>query len=59
MANENDVLIIENGTVKKCKNFASNAVIPQGVTKISKLAFYDCRLLVSVVIPEGVTEIDG
>ena len=32
-------------------------VIPEGVTKIGKLAFYECTSLTSVVIPEGVTEI--
>ena len=32
-------------------------IIPEGVTEIGALAFYDCDSLKSIVIPEGVTEI--
>ena len=33
-----------------------NLVIPEGTTKISKYAFYECNTLTSVTIPAGVTD---
>ena len=36
----------------------SNSVIPQGVKRIGKSAFYGCRNLKNVTIPEGVTAIE-
>ncbi len=36
----------------------TDLVIPEGVTKIKKYAFYNCRSLTSVKIPDGVTVIE-
>ncbi len=50
---------VENCVVVRCldKN-AKSVVIPEGVTKIGRIAFIHCESLASVMIPDGVTEID-
>lgn len=59
MANENNVLKIENDVVVECLDKkVTNVVIPEGVKEIGYLAFFKCELLESVVIPESVTAIE-
>ncbi|MFN7685555.1 MAG: leucine-rich repeat domain-containing protein [Oligoflexia bacterium] len=56
-----DCFKIQNGVLTQYENSArcpKDVVIPEGVTKIGKLAFNGCGLT-SVVIPVGVTEIEG
>lgn len=48
---------IQNGVLKKCYSLESYIEIPLGVTEIGEGAFYNNRLLKSVIIPEGVTQI--
>ena len=57
MANEEDVLTIENGVVTVCDKNAVNAVIPDGVTEIGESAFRNCYKLESIVIPPEVKKI--
>ena len=48
---------IENGTLKKYKGRSSVVVIPDNMTRISDLAFCDCRSLTSIVISDSVASI--
>lgn len=57
MANEEDVLTIEDGVVTKCKKDAVSVVIPEGVTEIGDNAFGACTSLKSAVIANGVKQI--
>lgn len=58
MNNSERYLTIENGVVVGCKWDAPEIVIPEGVTKIGKGAFYGCFRLSSITIPDSVTEIE-
>ena len=49
--------IIETSTNLLCAG-CQNTVIPESVTAIASLAFYDISSLKSITIPEGVTRID-
>ena len=57
MANEEDVLTIENGVVTKCKKDAVSVVIPDGVTAIGENAFLNCSALKSISLPSTLKEI--
>ena len=52
---------IDNGVLKKCKveNGETEAIIPDSVTSIISGAFWDCKRLKSITIPDSVTEISG
>lgn len=50
--------IDENGVLTKCTGSANGTVIiPDGVTSIGYIAFYDCSSLTSVTIPDSVKSI--
>ena len=49
--------MIKKGVLKEYNGTLDRAVIPSGVTKIDKNAFFLCYLNTEVVIPESVTEI--
>lgn len=51
--------IIENGVLAEYRGSDSEVKIPEGITKISSLAFQECHKLIKVSIPEGVTKIDS
>lgn len=53
MENEENVLTIENGVVKKCKKDAVSVIIPVGVHTIGVYAFGDCTQLEEISIPSG------
>lgn len=57
LAVESD-FIIEDGVLTEYTGPGGYVVIPEGVTKIGGSAFYGCHNLISVYIPEGVTEIE-
>ena len=52
-----DDFIIKNGTLKKYRGTSSSVVIPNGVTKIDKDAFWGCDSIKSITVPNSVTEI--
>ena len=56
MSNVND-FIIENDVLKKYIGPGGDVVIPDGVTKISKDAFWESNPIIRLSIPKGVTEI--
>ena len=45
---------IENGCLKEYIGADKEVVIPNGVTSIGKCAFFRCKSLKSVIIPDGV-----
>ena len=51
---------IRNGVLLKCypKNGETEAIIPEGVTRIDKVAFQYCDQLKRIVILEGMTQLD-
>lgn len=49
--------VIEDGVLIKYSGPGGDVVIPNGVTSIGSLAFYDCKNLTNVTIPESVTRI--
>lgn len=53
---DND-FVIKNGVLKKYTGNDSKVVIPMGVSVIWNGAFFDCKKISSVVIPDSVTEI--
>jgi len=53
MENEENILTIENGVVKKCKKDAVSVIIPVGVHTIGVYAFGDCTQLEEISIPSG------
>ena len=53
---DND-FIIENGVLKKYNGTDINVVIPEGVTKISGLSFPNKKEIVSLILPEGITDV--
>ena len=56
MSNTSD-FIIENGVLKKYVGPGGDVVIPEGVTSIADHAFFHCRPLERIVIPDSVTNI--
>ena len=52
-----DFVIDQFGELKDYIGKEKNVIIPNGVKKISKCAFYECGSLTSVTIPDSVTEI--
>ena len=55
---ENAEFVIENGVLKKYSGLGKEAVIPYGVTRITREAFADATGLQTVRFPETITEID-
>ena len=49
--------VIENGVLLQYLGPGGDVVIPEGVTAMSPMAFYDCKGLTGITIPEGVTSI--
>ncbi len=49
---------IEDNMLKSWCRPVPEVIIPEGVTEINDLAFYDCMSLTSVIIPKSVTKID-
>ena len=49
--------VIVKGVLKKYKGTDNEVIIPDGVKRIGKEAFYDCENLTSITIPNGVTSI--
>lgn len=49
--------VLEEAGVSIRDSARFHVVIPEGVTKVESIAFYDCRGLTSVAISDGVTEI--
>ena len=52
-----DGLVINDHTVRKCREWATSVTIPNSVTSIGNMAFYYCSGLTSVTIPNSVTSI--
>ena len=50
--------LIEDGVLLAYQGLGGDVVVPDGVTKIGRYAFYCCDELTSVTIPEGVTKIN-
>jgi tetratricopeptide (TPR) repeat protein len=55
---EDDDFKMEGGELKRYKGTKRDVVIPQGVTKIGRYAFYNCNSMRSLSIPDSVTAID-
>ena len=49
--------VIVKGVLKKYKGTDNEVIIPDGVKRIGKEAFYDCENLTSITLPNGVTSI--
>ena len=56
MSNASD-FVIENGVLKNYVGPGGDVVIPEGVTSIADHAFFHCRPLERIVIPDSVTNI--
>ena len=56
MSNSSD-FVIKDGVLKKYNGPGGDIGIPEGVTSIGNLSFYDCSSLTSVTIPDSVTSI--
>ena len=52
-----DDFVIENGVLTQYLGDGGDVVIPDGVSSIAPMTFYDCLSLASVTIPEGVTSV--
>lgn len=50
-------LVIVNGILIDGKNCTGDVIIPDGVTSITGMAFYECQTLTSITIPDGVQSI--
>ena len=57
MSNPND-FVIKNGTLVEYVGSGGDVVIPEGVTRIGRQAFFSRNTVSSEVIPAGVTDID-
>ena len=57
MNNIEDFTIDANGILTKYTGSQAEVVISEGVNKIAKDAFCNCKTITSVIIPHGVTEI--
>ena len=49
--------VIENGVLKQYVGPGGDVVIPEGVTRIDRWAFFNCGSLTNVTIPESVIHI--
>ena len=54
-----DDLIIHDGKIRKCTSTARDVEIPEGVTKISRMAFKRCPSIMSVKIPASMAKVDA
>lgn len=57
--NSEDDFDIQNGVLIKYTGRSQEVVIPNGVTSIGEMAFFNNTSITSVVIPEGVTSIEN
>ena len=48
---------IEDGVLKKYTGPGGKVVVPDGVTKLGRLVFYDNQTVTSVILPDGLLEI--
>ena len=51
--------VIENGILKKYQGTDKNVIIPDGVKSIAKGAFYNCKTVTHITIPNSVEMING
>lgn len=52
-----DEFVIQNGVLVKYTGSGGSVVIPDGITRIGREAFYQCTEVTSITIPNSVTDI--